>query len=306
VLRRLLTDPGVGPLVREAGPAAPAGDDEILAMHTFDHLGLVKRAVDSGGGWLDADTHVGPHSLEAARAAAGQCLAAAREACATRRSAFVACRPPGHHATPSRPGGFCLLNNVAIAAKNVLDSGETDRVVIVDWDVHHGNGTQACFEDDGRVFYLSVHQSPLYPYSGDTDETGRGAGEGLMCNIPVAGGTRGDVLRSAIEYVAVRAVERLRPKVVLISAGYDADARDPLAFLTYTPEDYRWAAARLASAATEVGAGLVCCLEGGYDLTALAEGVAATVEGIHRPHQESVPLLPPVDTALRRCCVGHP
>jgi acetoin utilization deacetylase AcuC-like enzyme len=305
-LRGLLADTSCANLLREAGPADPASDDEILAVHTPDHLSIVKRAVAAGGGWLDADTHCGPRSLDAALAAAGQALEAARLACGSGRSAFVACRPPGHHATPSRPMGFCLLNNVAIAAKNVLEEGLTDKVVIVDWDVHHGNGTQECFESDGRVFYLSVHQSPLYPYSGDAADTGRGAGQGMMANLPVAGGTRGDVLRSAVANIAVPAIEALRPKVVLVSAGYDADSRDPLAFLTYTSADFRWAAARLSQSAAMSGGGLVCCLEGGYDLAALVDGVVATLQGMRSPHEEKAPLLPPVEDTLRRCFLGHP
>jgi acetoin utilization deacetylase AcuC-like enzyme len=305
ILARIEAD-DVASLIHRVEGVEPAGDDALLAVHTPDHLRMVSRAAERGGAWVDGDTHVGARSLQAARMAAGQSLAAARAACESGRRAFCAVRPPGHHATREWPMGFCLFNNVAVAARHVLDAGLTDKVVIVDIDVHHGNGTQDIFEADDRVFFLSLHQSPLYPGTGAADENGTGDAVGWTVNIPLFAGTDGTIMRSAVAHLVREAIELTRPKVVLVSAGYDAALRDPLASLAYAISDYGSAAAGLADACEAAGAGLVCCLEGGYHLESLAEGVAATIRGMAEPGPDAVGLHPLVENARGRCWFGHP
>lgn len=300
-----LGQPDVARHVEAGGRSGPAGDEEITAVHARRHVELVERAAAAGGAWLDSDTHVGERSLDAARAAAGQCIQASREACLARSVSFCAVRPPGHHATRDEAMGFCLLNNVAIAAVRMLDEHLTDTVVIVDFDVHHGNGTQDIFWADDRVFYLSVHQYPHYPGTGRADERGGGAGVGWTANVPLAAGKDGTPLRSAVAHIAGGAIAAARPRLVLVSAGYDGHEDDPLASLSYGTDDFETVAADLAARASDVGAGLVFCLEGGYDLAALAEGVAATVKGADHPAHDEVPIAPEVDPVLGRCWFGH-
>lgn len=305
IIRRL-SEPDVAPLLSLVEGVEPASEEWLLAVHTRRHVQLVKQAVEEGGAWLDGDTHVGVRSFKAALMAAGQCVAAARAAADKGRFALCAVRPPGHHATPTHPMGFCLFNNVAVAARRVLEEALTPSVAIVDWDVHHGNGTQACFEEDPSVFFLSVHQSPLYPLTGSADENGSGRGRGFTVNVPVPPGTDGLPFRSVVTHVACRAIESMRPRLVLISAGYDAMEADPLAGLRYRPDDYVRASAALAWAARRVGAGLVCCLEGGYHLGALADGVVATIRGMSEPATDNVELTPAAAEALGRCFCGRP
>jgi acetoin utilization deacetylase AcuC-like enzyme len=305
ILERIQAD-DIASLIRPVEGVEPASDDALLAVHTPDHLRIVTRAAERGDVWVDGDTHVGARSLDAARMAAGQSMAAARAACEAGRHAFCAVRPPGHHATRQWPMGFCLFNNVAVAARHVLDAGLTEKVVIVDIDVHHGNGTQDIFEADDRVFFLSLHQSPLYPGTGAVEENGTGDAVGWTVNIPLFAGTDGTIMRSAVAHLAREAIELLSPKVVLLSAGYDAALRDPLASLAYAIGDYGSAAAGLAEGCESVGAGLVCCLEGGYHLESLAEGVAATIKGMAEPGPDAVGLHPLVESARGRCWFGHP
>ena len=248
---------------------------ELERVHPGAYLDTLERVCANGGGPLDADTAVSGRSFEAAICAAGAGLAAIEALGAGRSdSAFLAIRPPGHHAVPAHAMGFCLLNNVAVAAAALVDRGE--RVLIVDWDAHHGNGTQDIFQSAPSVFYVSLHEWPLYPGTGRLDETGVGAGTGTTLNLPVPAGTTGDVYLEALDTVVAPAVERFAPTWVLVSAGFDAHRADPLTGLGLSSGDFADLTARVAAFAPQPGR-LVVFLEGGYDLRALADSVAATV-----------------------------
>ena len=286
-------------------PPEPASREALERVHDPHYLDRL-QGLRGHSAMLDADTFTSPETVEIASLAAGATIAAAEYALAGRGGAVALVRPPGHHAERDRAMGFCIYNNVAVAARHVLDAGLTEKVVIVDIDVHHGNGTQDIFEADDRVFFLSLHQSPLFPGTGAVEENGVGDAVGWTVNIPLLVGTDGTIMRSAAAHLVSEAIELLRPKVVLVSAGYDAALRDPLASLAYAIADYGRAAAGLAEACESVGAGLVCCLEGGYHLESLAEGVAATIRGMAEAGPDAVGLHPLVESARGRCWFGHP
>ena len=253
-------------------------------IHGTDHVDALRALDAAGGGRLDPDTRMGPGSWAAARLAAGAGLVAIdglRDGDA--EVAFCAIRPPGHHATPTRTMGFCLLNNVAVAAAALADAGE--RVAIVDIDAHHGNGTQDAFVADGRVLFVSCHQWPLYPGTGAADEIGIGDGMGTTINVPLPAGAAGDTYRHAMDVVVVPAVERFEPDWVLVSAGFDAHRADPLTDLGLSAGDYADLMGRLVGLVTT--GRLVAFLEGGYDLGALADSAGALVAAAlgvrHRP-----------------------
>ncbi len=260
--------------------ARDASDGEILRVHTPAHLAVIADTASRDVTFLDTDTQASRGSYAAARRAAGGACAAV-EAVARHEveNAFALVRPPGHHAEPGAAMGFCLFNNAAIAARFARASLGIERVLIADWDVHHGNGTQAAFEDDPSVLYFSTHQWPLYPGSGALEETGRGNGEGYTINVPLPAGTGdADLLAIYREVLAPAALE-FRPGLVIVSAGFDILAADPLAGLRAT-ESGAAALARLMLeiAATACAGRLVLVLEGGYDLAALAGGVAAVLD----------------------------
>ncbi len=252
--------------------------DELATVHELAYLRHLEAFCESGGGQLDPDTYAGPRSWEAARRAAGAGLAAV-DALATGAGdvAFVAARPPGHHAPADRAMGFCLLNNVAVAAARLADAGE--RVMIVDWDVHHGNGTQAVFWDDDRVLYVSTHQDGLYPGTGAFEEIGGPRAPGLTVNVPLPAGATGDVVGSALSEVAGPVADGFGPTWVLVSAGFDAHRSDPLADLGLSSGDFAHLATIVRGFAPASGR-LAFFLEGGYDLDAVRESVAATLAAV--------------------------
>ncbi len=255
-------------------PPLPVADVDLFRIHPADHVGSLVELDAAGGGRLDPDTVMGPGSWRAARLAAGAGLVAIdglRNGDA--EVAFCAVRPPGHHATPTRTMGFCLLNNVAVAAAALADAGE--RVAIVDVDAHHGNGTQEVFVADGRVLFVSCHQWPLYPGTGAADEVGIGDGVGTTINVPLPAGSAGDTYRYAMDVLVVPALERFAPDWILVSAGFDAHRADPLTDLGLSAGDYADLMGRLTGL---VPTGrLIAFLEGGYNLGALADSAGAFV-----------------------------
>ena len=258
---------------------APLGTDEmILLAHPQAYLDAIKAAAPSSGlVSLDADTQMNPHSLAAARRGVGaMTLAVDLVMNGDVQNAFCAVRPPGHHAERQKAMGFCLFGNVVIGARHAMANHGISRVAIVDFDVHHGNGTQDLVWDDERIFFASTHQMPLYPGSGKSDE--RGASGNIM-NIPIAQGSDGWALIDALFEDIVPAIRKHRPELVIISAGFDAHQKDPLANLNFNDNDFAEATRQLCSVAGDVCDGrVVSSLEGGYDLGALAEAVAVHVK----------------------------
>jgi len=248
---------------------------EILRCHPAEYVDRIEAAIPSEGTQaLDADTHVSPGSWEAAQRAVGGCCAAVDAVLAGDvTNAFVAMRPPGHHAEAARAMGFCLFGNIAIAAKRALDEHGLARVAVVDFDVHHGNGTQDLLWSEERALFCSSHQMPLYPGSGAAGETGA---HGNVLNVPLDPMTGGAEMRRTYDDVILPAVAAFEPEMVLVSAGFDAHAADPLANLNWTTQDFAWVTRRICEVAGEVCDGrVVSTLEGGYDLDALGAATAA-------------------------------
>ena len=256
---------------------APRADlDTIRRVHPRDFAARLLAAVPQQGyAAIDADTVLSPDSGEAALRAAGAAIAAVDAVMrGEARNAFCAIRPPGHHAEPLRPMGFCLFNNVAIAAQHARAAHGLKRVAVIDFDVHHGNGTQSAFENDADLFYASTHQMPLYPGTGAASETGLGN----IVNVPLAPRSGSREFREAYSAVILPALDAFRPEFILVSAGFDAHRCDPLAELMLVEEDYLWITDRLVDRAGRHAEGrLVSSLEGGYDLEALAASAASHV-----------------------------
>ena len=255
-----------------------AAEDDLLRVHARSYVQAIRKAAPAAG-WiaLDPDTHMSAGSLAAAYRAAGAVVRAVDMVLAGEvQNAFAAVRPPGHHAETDTAMGFCLFGNIAIGAKHALDHHGLTRVAIVDFDVHHGNGTQALVEDDARILFISSHQMPLWPGTGQAHDTGP---HGTILNVPLKPGTGSKVFRDTYERLVFPRVDAFAPQLVLISAGFDAHEDDPLAGLNLITDDFAWVTRRLCDLAEQHCQGrVVSALEGGYDLPALGASAAAHVD----------------------------
>ncbi len=256
--------------------AEPAEESDLLLVHTPAHVRAMGDLALQGGGWIDSDTYCTRTSFDIARDAAGAAMAAVEVACARGEgAAFALVRPPGHHATPDRAMGFCLFNNVAVAVRSAQQRLGVERVAIVDLDVHHGNGSQDAFWNDGDVLYCSLHQAPLYPGTGLAGDRGEGPGYGKTLNLPLPPGTGNGPWLAALEQHALPAVASHSPELIVVSCGFDALATDPLASLELDWTAYAQAMERICQLAAEACSGRVAVvLEGGYDLEQMP--IAAT------------------------------
>jgi acetoin utilization deacetylase AcuC-like enzyme len=284
--------------------APRATREQLERVHPAAHVDRIEGLSAAGGGAIDLDTEVVAGTFEAALRAAGGAVAlvdallGGGEPCG-----FSAQRPPGHHAEAARAMGFCFFNNVAVAAAHARAAHGAERVLILDWDVHHGNGTNAIFHADPSVFFCSIHQWPLYPGTGAAADVGSGPGVGYTLNLPVPAGSGDAVLCSLVEHVVAGLIARYRPALVLVSAGFDAHRADPLASLEVTEAGYATMTASLRRACAEVGAPVGLVLEGGYAVDALARSVAALMPVLgaqELPPPVAVPRHPLAEQALAR------
>jgi acetoin utilization deacetylase AcuC-like enzyme len=269
-------------------PPQAATLDELSRAHDADYVAQVLETAGRSG-YFDADTFYCPQSAEVARQASGGAVALT-DALIDGRADFGLglFRPPGHHARPAQAMGFCLFNHVAVAARHALSRG-VGRVLILDWDVHHGNGTEEIFEDDPRVLYVSLHQSPQYPGTGAPGDIGRGAGAGYNVNVPLSPGADNAVYRAAFERLLVPIIEQFAPELSLVSAGYDAHYKDPLGGMNLDDDGYA-AMTHALLAAVGQQRRMAFLLEGGYDLAALTGSVKATLDALVTPAPPRVPI----------------
>jgi acetoin utilization deacetylase AcuC-like enzyme len=272
----------------ERRPAPAASERELELVHSAALIGSIRKLCESGGGAIDADTYVGEPSYRAALHAAGGACAVARALMAGEaRLAFAGVRPSGHHAEPERAMGFCLFNNVAIAAALAIAELGAERVFVLDWDVHHGNGTAEVFRRRADVLFASIHQSELYPGTGPLSDVGSGEGEGYTINLPVPAGSEEDLWLSLIEHVVAPAAAAFAPDLVLVSAGFDAHREDPLAGVRLETTSFAEMGRHIRALAEGVGAPVGVVLEGGYQPKALASCALAALEafaGEEDPH----------------------
>ena len=260
-------------------PCSPAQREALAYVHDQAYLDNLREMSAAGEGYLSLDTAVSAGSWEAASFASGAACSAVESALAG-ETAFAVARPPGHHAGRDYGMGFCLTNHAAVAAGHALSRG-LEKVAILDWDVHHGNGTQDIFYDDGRVLYLSVHQSPFYPGTGEASEVGEGKGHGFTVNVPLPAGSGEDIYAAAFTGVFLPVLREFGPGVILVSAGFDAHADDLLGGMALSSDSFGRFAALISDLSSEVGAAPPAfVLEGGYNLDALTESVAATMQGV--------------------------
>ena len=288
----------------DSRPPRIASDDEILRVHDRTHLALLDMAVRQAPAQLDPDTFVSERSAVVARLAAG---ASIDLACSVARgdlaNGLAAVRPPGHHAEAGHAMGFCLLNNVAIAAQAVRAEEGLERVLILDWDVHHGNGTQHCFESERDVLYFSTHQFPYYPGTGAVDEAGQGAGLGATLNVPLPAGCGDSEYLAALQRVLVPAALSFQPEMILVSCGFDAHRDDPLAGMRVSEQGYSDMTRLVRALADDLcGGRLVCVLEGGYALSGLEQGTRAVLDALLDPGPSEAPATAALapDAALQR------
>ncbi|MGH9672885.1 MAG: histone deacetylase family protein [Bryobacteraceae bacterium] len=266
-------------------PTRKATDEDLLRCHTKPYIEVVKRDVASGRTELSTgDTTISARSLDVALLAAGGVLNAVDAVIGGKaKNAFCVVRPPGHHARPAQGMGFCLFNSVAVAARYAQSKHKAGKVMIADWDVHHGNGTQDIFYRDGSVFFFSTHQSPWYPGTGMEDETGEGAGLGSTMNCPFPAGAGRKEILGVFEARLAKSAEKFKPDFVLLSAGFDSRLGDPLGRFRLTDEDFRdLTKVMLNIAKAHAGGRLVSVLEGGYSLSGLAAGVTAHVDQLRK------------------------
>lgn len=272
-----LSAPEFDALDRASAPKAK--EEAVLLVHPQSHLDEIKRFVPTSGiARVDPDTVMSPQSFDVALHGVGAAMAAVDDVFSGKiANAFVCARPPGHHAEKTRAMGFCLFANASIAARHAQSKHGAERVAIVDWDVHHGNGTQNVFWDDPSVLFCSTHQMPLFPYTGEKSETGAG-NDNHIVNAPLVENDGGDEFRDAFATRILPAIDAFKPDLILISAGFDAHYRDPLGGLNLTEDDYDWATGQLMTRADNYAGGrLVSLLEGGYDLQGLSSSVAAHI-----------------------------
>jgi acetoin utilization deacetylase AcuC-like enzyme len=264
----------------------PIAPQRLARVHPPEYSELLRKYAEQGGGRIEVDTVLSRRSYDVALLAAGAvCDAVERVVRGEDTRAFCLVRPPGHHARPAEPMGFCLFANVALGARLAIDELGLSRVLIVDWDVHHGNGTQAIFWEDPQVGFFSIHRYPFYPGSGGADETGAGPGLGATINVPIAFGTPRSAYHAAFASALARIAKRIRPELVLISAGFDAHRLDPIGSLELESEDFL-ALTRLVCdvAAVHASGRVVSVLEGGYHPAAVAESVAHHVRELAAPN----------------------
>lgn len=278
--------------------ASPVSEEIILTVHTSQYLELLKKiAAVNQRVYLDPDTYTSPNSYEIARLSAGGVIRAVDEVLSSRAdNALAAVRPPGHHAMPSHAMGFCLLGNVAIAARYAQRNYNIQRVMIVDYDVHHGNGTQAMFYDDDTVLFVSTHQSPFYPGTGHIHETGKDKGKGYTVNIPLHGGQGDSNYAVVFEQIIWPVAERYQPQLLVVSAGFDAHWMDPLAAMRLSLKGYAHLTNELILMAKQLcGGKIIFVLEGGYNLEALSNGVTNIARALLGDTKTEDPLGQPND-----------
>jgi acetoin utilization deacetylase AcuC-like enzyme len=282
----------------ERAESPRASREQLLAVHTPELVDMVESLCAAGGGRIDHDTSACGATWEAALHSAGGAVALCDALLAGEAAGFSAHRPPGHHAEPDRAMGFCFFDSVAVGAAHALANG-AERVLILDWDVHHGNGTNEIFRSSRDVLFVSIHQSPLYPGTGPASDVGTGAGEGYTVNLPVPPGTGDAGYRSLVEHVVVPLARGFDPSLVLVSAGFDAHHRDPLGSCLVTEAGYAGMTASLRRLGTPLG----LVLEGGYSVEALADSVCALMPvlgGAEAPPAETLPVDPLAEAALGR------
>lgn len=267
----------------------PASEEELLRVHQASHLARI-AGTQGRGASLDPDTVASPQSFEVALLAAGSLIALCDATLEDQvQHGFALVRPPGHHATPARAMGFCLFNNVAAAAAHLIAARGLERILVVDWDVHHGNGTEEIFYNDPRVLYFSTHQWPLYPGTGPVQAVGRGEGEGYTVNVPLSPDLGDVAYIQAFTQVLVPVAQEYKPQFILVSAGFDAHADDPLGSMRITDQGFAALAQILAGLAAELCPGrLVLSLEGGYNVAALARSVVAVLDSLNGRRQDGL------------------
>jgi acetoin utilization deacetylase AcuC-like enzyme len=265
----------------ERRPAPAASTAELELVHTPRHVAAIRELSESGGGSIDSETYDGPNSYRAAAHAAGGAAALARALLAGEAKAgFSALRPPGHHAEPEVAMGFCLFNSVAVAAALAVAELGASKVLILDWDVHHGNGTEAIFRERDDVLLITIQQELIWPGTGLAEDVGSGRGEGFTINLPVPEGSGRDVFLSLLDRVVAPVAGEFAPDLILVSAGYDAHREDPLAGLALSAEDFGQMAVEVRELGARLGAPVGAVLEGGYAPNALADSVAATMRAL--------------------------